>query len=102
VLTLEAVTWAPGITAPVGSVMVPKTVPSCVWDQPHVETNAKNRANSKQGSCDADFVQGRTGATLTAMPTTTEIGFVNTPNSNSTHDTPGRGKIYCALVFPDR
>ena len=66
VLTLETLTWAPGITAPVGSVMVPKTVPSCVWDQLHVETNAKDRAQSKQRLCDKDFVLGRAGATITA------------------------------------
>jgi hypothetical protein len=47
VLRLETATWAPVITAPVGSVIVPKTVPSCVCDQPHVETNATDRANSK-------------------------------------------------------
>jgi hypothetical protein len=46
--------------------MVPKTVPSCVWDQLNVETNVKDRANSKERLCDTDFVQGRTGATMTA------------------------------------
>ena len=66
VLMLETLTWAPGITAPVGSVTVPKTVPSCVWDQLHVETNAKDRAHSKQRLCDKNFVLGRAGATITA------------------------------------
>jgi hypothetical protein len=45
--------------------MVPKTVPSCVCDQPHVESNAKDRAN-KQELYDTDFVLARTGATITA------------------------------------
>jgi hypothetical protein len=68
VLTAETVTLAPGITAPVGSVTVPKTVPSCVCDQPHVETHANDRAKSIRVVWEADFVEGGTDAIINCHP----------------------------------
>src|SRR5262249_15051463 len=46
VLTLETATRDSAITAPVGSVMVPKTVPSWVCDHADAEKEANSRAKS--------------------------------------------------------
>jgi hypothetical protein len=56
VLWLAIVTWAPGITAPLGSVMVPKTVPSWVCDQAIDENNANNVADNIDGLYGEQFV----------------------------------------------
>jgi hypothetical protein len=49
VLALETVTRASAMTAPVGSVMVPKTVASWVCGRADAEYTANDRANSMHG-----------------------------------------------------
>src|SRR5690349_20307764 len=54
--TFTTVTSAPGITAPVLSVMVPKTVPSCDCDHPRADSKLSDRANSKHDLYGRGFV----------------------------------------------
>src|SRR5260370_28079880 len=58
VLWLTIVTWVPGITAPLGSLMVPKTVASWVCDHAHAEH--KDKASRMRSLCGADLVYART------------------------------------------
>ena len=49
VLWLTIVTLAAGITAPLGSVMAPKTAASWVCDHAHAENTANSNASSMKG-----------------------------------------------------
>src|SRR5262245_26269868 len=66
VLWLTIVTWAPGTTAPLGSVMVPKTAASWVCDHAHTEDKVNNRPNSMHGLDDAQFVPTRISPIIAA------------------------------------
>src|SRR6202035_4653499 len=66
VLWLTIVTWAPGITAPLGSLMVPKTVASWVCDHAHAENKANSKASSMRGLFEAHFSSARTLLIVTA------------------------------------
>src|SRR5262249_13460218 len=49
VLWLTTATCAPGTTAPLGSVMAPKTVASWVCAHAHAENKANDRTNRRRG-----------------------------------------------------
>src|SRR5215470_239364 len=53
VFMAETVTSAPAITAPVGSVIVPKTVASWVCAHAHAEYTAKERTKRRHGMCES-------------------------------------------------
>src|SRR5215470_8170302 len=66
VLALETVTRASAITAPVGSVMVPKTVASWVCGHADAEKLANDRAKSMHGLCEARVGHARNPPMMTA------------------------------------
>src|SRR5689334_18018325 len=65
VLWLTIVTWAPGITAPLGSSIVPKMVASWVCAHAHAENKANNKAISMRGLFGAHFSSARTSLIMT-------------------------------------
>jgi hypothetical protein len=66
-LWLTIVTWAPGITAPLGSLMVPKTVASWVCDHAHAENKANSKAGSMRGPLGTHFSFARTLLIMTGV-----------------------------------
>src|ERR1700741_1758207 len=89
VLWLRIVTWASGITAPLGSVMTPKTVASCVWDHPQAENKTNDRAKSKH-ALETHFVAEGKLPTITAM-TYFGIGY----NVRRPAPTSALGRLFC-------
>jgi len=75
---LTIVTLTPGITAPVGSAMVPETVASCVCDHAPTEKSTVNDADSMRRRHDARFAPegGRTSLFVTwGRPAIKSVSF---------------------------
>src|SRR6266566_2890889 len=82
VLWLTIVTWAPGITAPLGSLMVPKTVASWVCDHAHAENNANGKASRMHGLNGVHLESARTLRIITATTSVYSTNLYSTKRSS--------------------